>query len=83
MAGHAQTLKASHRFPGGKGDARDEMVQMIASEVAGANVGLDIRVYPGESLYKARDQSGALTRGQLDISSLPLISPRAGCRSSA
>ena len=24
------TLKASHQFPGGKGDVRDEMVQMIA-----------------------------------------------------
>ena len=27
--GHAQTvLKASHQFPGGKGDARDGMVQI-------------------------------------------------------
>ena len=25
-------LKASHQFPGGKGDPRDEMVQMIARE---------------------------------------------------
>ncbi|MFV0301487.1 MAG: TRAP transporter substrate-binding protein DctP [Paracoccus sp. (in: a-proteobacteria)] len=72
LAAEAQTLKASHQFPGGKGDARDEMVQMIASEVAAADVGLDIRVYPGESLYKARDQWSALTRGQLDISSFPL-----------
>jgi len=34
MAGSAVaadlTLKASHQFPGGKGDARDEMVQIIA-----------------------------------------------------
>ncbi|HEY5217370.1 MAG TPA: ABC transporter substrate-binding protein, partial [Pseudolabrys sp.] len=30
---HAQvTLKASHQFPGGKGDVRDDMVQMIAKE---------------------------------------------------
>ncbi|TRW97606.1 ABC transporter substrate-binding protein [Paracoccus sp. M683] len=72
VAVHAQTLKASHQFPGGKGDARDEMVQMIATEIAAADVGLDIRVYPGESLYKARDQWSALTRGQLDISSFPL-----------
>jgi hypothetical protein len=28
------TLKASHQFPGGKGDVRDEMVQMIARDVA-------------------------------------------------
>ena len=72
LAAQSQTLKASHQFPGGKGDARDEMVQMIASEVAAADVGIDIRVYPGESLYKARDQWSALTRGQLDITSFPL-----------
>ena len=24
------TLRASHQFPGGKGDVRDDMVQMIA-----------------------------------------------------
>ncbi len=72
MPASAQTLKASHQFPGGKGDPRDEMVQMIAKDVADANVGLDIRVYPGESLFKAKDQWGALTKGQLDISSFPL-----------
>ena len=38
----AQTvLRASHQFPGGKGDPRDEMVQIIAREVKAANVGLD------------------------------------------
>src|SRR5262249_16662867 len=50
---HAQTvLKASHQFPGGKGDARDEMVQIIAREAKAANVGLEIQVYPGASLFK-------------------------------
>ncbi|WP_299363148.1 TRAP transporter substrate-binding protein DctP [uncultured Paracoccus sp.] len=68
----AETLKASHQFPGGKGDARDEMVQMIAREVAAADVDLEIRVYPGESLYKAKEQWGALEKGQLDITSFPL-----------
>ena len=35
----AQTqLKASHQWPAGKGDVRDEMVQIIAKEVANANV---------------------------------------------
>ena len=33
------TLKASHQFPGGKGDVRDEMVQIIAREVKNADVG--------------------------------------------
>jgi TRAP-type C4-dicarboxylate transport system substrate-binding protein len=65
-------LKASHQFPGGKGDARDEMVQIIAKEVEKANVGLKIQVYPGQSLYKAMEQYKPLTEGQLDITSLPL-----------
>ncbi|MGA7099704.1 MAG: ABC transporter substrate-binding protein, partial [Pseudolabrys sp.] len=31
VAAHAQvTLKASHQFPGGKGDVRDDMVQIVA-----------------------------------------------------
>jgi TRAP-type C4-dicarboxylate transport system substrate-binding protein len=65
-------LKASHQFPGGKGDVRDEMVQMIARDVEKANVGLKIQVYPGESLFKAKEQWGAITKGQLDMTSLPL-----------
>jgi TRAP-type C4-dicarboxylate transport system substrate-binding protein len=66
------TLKASHQFPGGKGDVRDEMVQIIAREAKKADVGLDIQVYPGASLVKAKDQWQALQRGQIDISSFPL-----------
>src|SRR3989449_4858984 len=70
---HAQTvLKASHQFPGGKGDARDEMVQIIAREAKAANVGLEIQVYPGASLFKPNDQWNAMVNGQLDISSFPL-----------
>ena len=69
----AQTvLKASHQFPGGKGDPRDEMVQIIAREVEKANVGLKIQVFPGSSLMKPNEQWGALTRGQLDMTSFPL-----------
>jgi TRAP-type C4-dicarboxylate transport system substrate-binding protein len=65
-------LKASHQFPGGKGDARDEMVQIIAREVAAANVGLEVQVYPGASLFKPTEQWNAMVRGQLDISAFPL-----------
>ncbi|WP_436256421.1 TRAP transporter substrate-binding protein [Neorhizobium sp. LjRoot104] len=65
-------LKASHQFPGGKGDIRDEMVQLIAREVAAANVGLSIQVFPGSSLYKPNDQWNAMTRGLLDLTSFPL-----------
>ena len=68
----AQTLKASHQWPGGKGDVRDEMVQIIAREVGAANVGIDVKVYPGKSLYKPKEQWGAMVKGQLDISAFPL-----------
>ncbi|HEX6113056.1 MAG TPA: TRAP transporter substrate-binding protein DctP [Geminicoccaceae bacterium] len=69
----AQTqLKASHQFPGGKGDVRDEMVQIIAREVAAADVGLEVRVYPGASLFKPAQQWDAMVQGQLDISAFPL-----------
>jgi TRAP-type C4-dicarboxylate transport system substrate-binding protein len=71
-AGADVLLKASHQFPGGKGDPRDEMVQIIAREVKAANVGVDIQVYPGASLFKPGEQWNAMTRGQLDISSFPL-----------
>src|SRR5690242_20824308 len=72
-AAHAQViLKASHQFPGGKGDPRDEMVQIIARDVKAANVGLEVQVYPGASLFKPNEQWNALVNGQLDISSFPL-----------
>jgi len=65
-------LKASHQFPGGKGDVRDDMVQMIAKEAKAADVGLDIQVYPGASLFKPNDQWNATANGQLDITLFPL-----------
>ncbi|HWV08849.1 MULTISPECIES: TRAP transporter substrate-binding protein DctP [unclassified Pseudomonas] len=66
------TLRASHQFPGNQGDPRDEMVQIIAREVAAANVDLKIQIFPASSLYKANEQWGAMTRGQLDMTALPL-----------
>lgn len=66
------TLKASHQWPGGKGDPRDEMVQIIAREVEKADVGLKVQVYPGKSLFKPKEQWGAMVKGQLDISAFPL-----------
>src|SRR5216110_3484396 len=66
------TLRASHQFPGGRGDVRDEMVQIIARESKAANVELEVQVYPGASLFKPNEQWNALVNGQLDISSFPL-----------
>ena len=65
-------LKASHQWPGGKGDVRDEMVQIIAKEVANAGVDLNIKIYPGKSLFKPKEQWNAMVKGQLDISAFPL-----------
>ncbi len=88
------TLRASHQWPGGKGDVRDEMVQIIKREVEAANVGLKVQVYPGKSLFKPKQQWDAMVKGQLDISAFPLdyasgkhphpsTTPRASTRSSA
>ncbi len=65
-------LKASHQFPGGKGDVRDEMVQIIAREVAAAKVDLVIKVFPGSSLVKATEQWKAMQTGQIDMTAFPL-----------
>ncbi len=66
------TLRASHQWPGGKGDVRDEMVQIIKREAEAAGVGIKIQVYPGKSLFKPKQQWEAMTKGQLDISAFPL-----------
>lgn len=66
------SLKASHQFPGGKGDVRDEMMQIIARDVAAAKVGINIKVYPGASLVKPNDQWDAMLKGQIDMTALPL-----------
>src|SRR6476659_377402 len=65
-------LRASHQFPGGKGDVRDEMVQIVARDAKAAGVDLDVQVYPGAALFKPNEQWNALVNGQLDISSFPL-----------
>lgn len=65
-------LKASHQWPGGGKDVRDQMVQILADEVEKANVGLKIKIYPSKSLYKPKEQWAAVTKGRLDITALPL-----------
>lgn len=70
---HAETvLKLSHQFPGGKGDVRDEMVQMMARDVASANVDMVIKIFPGSSLVKPQEQWKAMLTGQIDMASFPL-----------
>jgi len=65
-------LRASHQWPAGKGDVRDEMVQIIKREIEAADVGLKVQVYPGKSLFKPKQQWDAMVKGQLDISAFPL-----------
>lgn len=65
-------MKASHQWPGGKGDIRDEMVQIIARHMADSKSGVNITVYPGKSLYKPKEQWSPLTKGKLDITAFPL-----------
>lgn len=72
LAHAATVLRVSHQFPGGQGDVRDEMVQLMASEVEAADVDLELQVYPGQSLFKAKEQWGALVQGRLDMTALPL-----------
>jgi len=67
----AQTLKASHQFPGDGIDFRDVAMRMLAREVAQARIGLDIKLYPGAQLMRPRAQWVALSKGQLDLSVLP------------
>lgn len=66
----ARTLKASHQW--NTKDVRHQMVQIIADDVAKANVGIDIKIYPSKSLYKPKEQWAPITRGQLDITAFPL-----------
>jgi TRAP-type transport system periplasmic protein len=53
-------------------DALRLTFQIIAREVANADVGLDVRVYPAASLFKPTQQWDAMVEGQLDISAFPL-----------
>lgn len=66
------TLRVSHQFPADKGDVRDEMMRIVAKEVAASDVGIDVRIYPAATLFKPTDQWNAVSRGQLDITLVPL-----------
>lgn len=69
-AGFAETLKLSHQWS--EGDVRHQVAQMVANDVAAAGVDLEIQIFPNQTLFKARDQYTPLSRGQLDMTVLPL-----------
>ncbi|SDY22738.1 TRAP transporter substrate-binding protein DctP [Citreimonas salinaria] len=65
-----QELRISHQWS--EGDVRHKVAQMVADEVAAADVGLDIKIFPSQSLFKAREQYKPLSRGQVDMIVFPL-----------
>jgi TRAP-type C4-dicarboxylate transport system substrate-binding protein len=65
-----ELLRASHQWP--EGDVRGKMLEIIRDELAAADVGLAMRIYPGQSLFGANEQWTALTRGRLDMAVFPL-----------
>ncbi|MGY9046080.1 MAG: TRAP transporter substrate-binding protein DctP, partial [Rhodobacterales bacterium] len=66
----ATELRLSHQWSGN--DVRNKIAEMVAEDVAAANVDLTIRVFGSQSLFKAREQYTPLSRGQLDMTVLPL-----------
>ncbi|PVB59328.1 TRAP transporter substrate-binding protein DctP [Labrenzia sp. 011] len=70
LTANATELRLSHQWS--NGDVRHKVAQMVADEVAAADVDLDIKIFPSQSLLKAREQYKPLTRGLLDMAVLPL-----------
>lgn len=70
LSANATELRLSHQWS--DKDVRHQVAQMIADDVAAAGVDLDIKIFPTQSLFKAREQYKPLSRGQLDMTVLPL-----------
>ncbi len=75
-ASDAGGLKISHQFPassGADGDFRDRLARRFAAEVEKRTGGkLKVTIYPGSSLMKVNAQFGAVRKGALDLTLLPL-----------
>ena len=76
LAQAPKVIKISHQFPGGtidEGDFRDRLTRKFAAEVEKrSNGALKVEVYPASSLVKTFAQFGALRKGALDMSVLPV-----------
>lgn len=66
----AETLRLSHQWS--NKDVRHQVAQMVADGVAAAGVDLEIQIFGSKSLFKPREQYRPLSRGQLDMTVLPL-----------
>jgi len=69
-AAGATELKLSHQWS--DGDVRHQVAKMVADDVAAAGVDLEIKIFSNQTLFKAREQYTPLSRGQLDMTILPL-----------
>ncbi|MEM9439888.1 MAG: ABC transporter substrate-binding protein, partial [Pseudomonadota bacterium] len=70
FAVQAAELRLSHQWS--TKDIRHQVAQIVADEVAAADVDLDIKIFPSKSLFKPREQYKPLSRGQLDMTVFPL-----------
>lgn len=70
MAAQAKELRLSHQWS--TSDVRHQVAQIVADEVAAADVDLEIKIFPSKSLFKPREQYKPLSRGQLDMTVFPL-----------
>jgi TRAP-type C4-dicarboxylate transport system substrate-binding protein len=66
----SKELRLSHQWS--TKDVRHQVAQIVADEVAKANVDLTIKIFPSKSLFKPREQYKPLSRGQLDMTVFPL-----------
>lgn len=67
---NAAELRLSHQWS--TQDVRHQVAQIVADEVAAAGVDLEITIFPSKSLFPPREQYKPLSRGQLDMTVLPL-----------
>lgn len=70
QAAAQQTLRLSHQWS--TNDIRHKVAEILATELEAANVGLNIQIFPNQSLFKANDQWGAVASGRLDMTVIPL-----------
>ena len=70
VAASAEELRLSHQWS--NNDIRHQVAQMVADEVKAANVDLTIRIFGSKSLFKPREQYRPVSRGQLDMTLIPL-----------
>lgn len=70
VSASAAELRLSHQWS--EQDVRHQVAKIVADEVAAADVDLEIKIFPTQSLFKAREQYTPLSRGQLDMTVLPL-----------